>query len=122
VDGGGRHLKIDYVEIIGGEAEATAAAIEDGVILPGETWDGEFYINNDNPLLRTFSIADSVEIFTQYRDYLVDLDGAPCSWADFLSFWGPGPLAEGDAHLPTSLWWIERDGNTVIWTMQMFMP
>ena len=64
MDASGRHLKIDYVEIIGGEAEATAAAIEDGAILPGETWEGEFYINNDNPLLRTFSVSASVEIYT----------------------------------------------------------
>ncbi len=122
VDASGRHLKIDYVDIISGEAAATAAAIEDGVILPGETWDAEFYVNNDNPFIRPFSISNSVEIYTQFRDHMVNLDGEPCTWNDFLSFWAPGPLLEGDSHLPDSLWWIERDGNTVVWTMQMFTP
>jgi hypothetical protein len=121
-DGSGRHLTIDYATLITGNAAATAAAIEDGVIAPGETWDPEFYIDNDNPKLRTYRVSDSAEIYTQFRNHLVTLDGMPCSWADFDGFWGGGALAEGDAHLPTSPWWIERDGDTVVWIMQMFTP
>ena len=121
-DGSGRHLTIDYATLIEGEAAATAEAIHDGLIAPGETWDAGFYIDNDYSTLRTYRVSDSAEIYTQFRDYLVDLDGVPCSWSDFDGFWGGGPLPEGDSHLPTSPWWIERDGDTVVWIMQMFTP
>jgi hypothetical protein len=122
VEGGVRHLSIDYATLIEGEAAATAEARADGLIGPGETWDAEFYIDNDYTTLRTYHVSDSAEIYTQFRDFMVTLDGTLCSWSDFDGFWGGGALPEGDAHLPTSPWWIERDGDTVVWIMQMFTP
>ena len=119
MDGGVRKLKIDYVDFLTG-AEADAAAIADGFISPGEHVDNDYYVRNNNPRLRTFFVSNTVEIYTEYRNLLVEVQ--PCSWTDFLSFWGPGPLPEGDAHMPDSLWWIERDGDTVVWIRQQFVP
>jgi hypothetical protein len=121
MDGSVRKLKIDYVDILSGP-EAQAAALADGFISPGETLDTDYYVRNNNPKLRTFTVSNSAEIYTTYRNLLVDLDGTPCSWAEFRGFWGPGLLPEGDAHLPDALWLIERDGDTVVWIFQQFMP
>jgi hypothetical protein len=121
-DASGRHLKIDYAEMLSGAA-ADAAAVAAGAILPGEHADNDYWISNVNPKLREFDISDSVVIITEYRNFTVTLPGGtPCAWADFLSFWGPGPLPDGDAHLPSSPWWIERDGNTIVWIRQQFLP
>jgi hypothetical protein len=119
LDGNVRKLSIDYVDFLTG-AEADAAAVAAGAIAPGEHADNDYWVRNVNPRLRTFTISTTVEIYTEYRNLLVEVQ--PCSWTDFLSFWGPGPLPEGDAHLPDSLWWIERDGDTVVWIRQQFVP
>lgn len=122
VTGGVRHLRIDYVEVITDHAAATAAARAAGEIGPTEEWDLDFYISNTNPLMREFVVSNSATIFTTFRNHLVNLSGVPCTWADFLSFWGPGPLADGDTHLPSALWSIERDGSTVVWIFQEYFP
>jgi hypothetical protein len=121
VSGGVRHLRIDYAEMLTGE-EARLAAIAAGDLGPGETLDTDYYISNVNPLLREFVVSNSATILTTFRNHLVDLDGTPCTWADFLGFWGPGPLPDGDSHLPSAPWWIERDGNTIVWIFEQFIP
>lgn len=122
VTGGVRHLRIDYVEVITDHDAATAAARAAGEIGPAEEWDLDFYISNVNPAMREFVVSNSATIYTTFRNHLVNLSGAPCTWADFLSFWGPGPLADGDSHLPSALWSIERDGGTVVWIFQEYFP
>jgi hypothetical protein len=122
VSGGVRHLRIDYVEVITDHAAATAAARAAGEIGPTEEWDLDYYISNTNLLMREFVVSNSATIFTTFRNHLVNLSGVPCTWADFLSFWGPGPLADGDTHLPGALWSIERDGGTVVWIFQEYFP
>jgi hypothetical protein len=122
VSGGVRHLRIDYVDVITDHAAATAAARAAGEIGPTEEWDLDYYISNTNPLMREFVVSNSAAIFTTFRNHLVDLSGVPCTWTDFLGFWGPGPIAEGDAHLPTALWTIERDGSTVVRIFQEYFP
>lgn len=119
VDSGVRKLRINYVDFLTG-AEADAAAIADGVIPPGEHVDNDYYVRDNNPRLRVFNISDTAEIYTEYRNFLVEVQ--PCSWTDFLGFWGGGPLPDGDTHLPDALWWIERDGDTIVWIRQQFVP
>jgi len=122
VDGGRRYLRIDYAEMITDHDEATAAAREAGDIGPTEEWDLDWYISNVNPLLREFRVSDSVAITTSTRWVSGDDMNAPCSWVDFLSFWGPGPLPESDAWMNSRPWWIERDGDVIIKIDEQYLP
>jgi hypothetical protein len=53
-------------------AEADKAAIEDGVIKPGEHVENDYYIRNKNPKLRTINLGPSVVV------YLSDCSSGPC--------------------------------------------
>jgi hypothetical protein len=120
-DGSGRHLTIDYADMLTGAA-ADAAAVAAGEIPAGEHVDNDYWISNVNPKLRTFDISNSVAITTATRMPHVDPDGWPCTWTDFLSFWGPGPLAPDDAHLYEMPWWIERAGSTIVKLDEQYLP
>lgn len=118
---GVRYLSIDYAEFYTG-AEADAAAIEDGVIPPGEHIENDYYIRNVNPMKREFSVSPSVAITTSTRWAPNDGFGAPCTWGEFIGFWGPGPLPDGDIQLPHVPWWIVRDGPEVINIDEQYVP
>ena len=96
VDGSGRHLKIDYCDIVHGD-EATEAARADGEIGPTEEWDLDFYVRNQSTKLRTWRVSNSVSITTSTRWAPHDGMGAPCSWSDFIGFWGGGALPDGES-------------------------
>jgi hypothetical protein len=113
-DGSGRHLRIDYVDTLTWE-EAVAAGMED----PDEPHDG-FWYSNVNPMLREFDVSNSAAIFTSYRSRTVHFD-TPCTWADFMSFWASSPPPDND-YMRDELWWIERDGDTIVWISQQFIP
>ena len=117
VKDGVRYLSIDYAEMFSGE-EAKQAAIEDGVIKPGEDLDNDYYIRNQNSKKREFTIAADVTIATQTREGGFD---QPATWDEFLSFWGPKP-ADGANHLKDMPWWIIRDGNEVIDISEQYIP
>ncbi len=122
MDGSVRMLKIDYIDYFSG-AEADAAAIEDGVIQPGEHAENGWYMRNNNPLLRTYVVSHAVAIATSSRDNQEGDWDPPCSWSDFLSFWGPpGGLSFNDAQIHGSKWWIERQGNTVVSITEKWTP
>jgi hypothetical protein len=119
-DGGVRHLSIDYAEFLTGE-EANAAAVEAGVIAPGEDVPNDYFIRNASSQLREFVVSDSVAITTSTRWAPHDGFGASCTWEDFLSFWGPG-LEDGESHLHAVPWWIVRTGDTVITIDEQYLP
>ncbi len=121
VDGGVRYLSIDYCEFVYGD-EATEAARADGEIGPTEVWDLDFYIRNQNTRLRTWRISDSVAITTATRWAPHDGMEAPCTWSDFIGFWGPGPFPDMDGHLHDVPWWVERDGETVVRISEQYLP
>ncbi|MFN8051222.1 MAG: hypothetical protein U0Q22_07305 [Acidimicrobiales bacterium] len=57
-------ITIDIAELLTGDA-AVKAALEDGVLEPGETSiDNDYYIRNKNPKLRTAPVSPSAEIKT----------------------------------------------------------
>ena len=111
-DASGRHLRIDYIDVLTWD-EAVAAGMED----PAYPYDG-FWYSNVNPMLREFDVSTSAEILTSYRNYHVDFE-TTCTWADFMSFWSPSP-APGDEYMHDQIWWIERDGSTIIWIYQQY--
>ena len=121
VKDGVRYLSIDYAEFLTGAA-ADAAAVEAGVIEPGEHVENDYFIRNVNPLKREFRVSSTVDIRTSTRWEPNDGWGAPCTWADFLSFWGAGPLPDGDSQLHSVPWWIIRDGAEVIKIEEQYIP
>jgi len=121
VDSSGRHLSIDYCDFVYGE-EATEAARADGEIGPTEEWELDFYIRNQSSRLREWRVSNSVAITTATRWAPHDGFDAPCTWADFLSFWGGGTLPDGDSQLHAVPWWIERDGDTVVKIDEQYLP
>jgi len=120
MDGSTRKLKIDYVDFLTGD-EAVSAAIDDGVILPGDYI--EYYARNNNTMLRTFTVSDTVAITTYSRVSPIDVSDPPCSWADFYDFWNlVGPPLPSDMGLSDGLWWIERDGTVIVAIEQQWVP
>ena len=117
VKDGVRYLSIDYAQLYFGQG-AVDAAVEDGYIKKGESLDNDYYIRNQNPKKREFTVAAAVTIKTQTRAGGFD---QPTTWEDFLSFWGPN-LPEDDAHLKDSPWWIVRNGNEVIDINEQYLP
>ncbi len=120
--GGKRWIEIDYAEMVTDHDRATELARAAGEIGPDDEWDLDFYISNVNPALRTFQVSNSVRITTSTRWVSGDDWEAPCTWADFKSFWGPGPLPDGEDHLYAVPWWIERDGPIVVRIDEQYLP
>lgn len=120
--GGKRWIKIDYAEMVTDHDRATELAREAGIIGPTEEWEYDYYISNVNPALRTFQVSNSVVITTSTRWVPGDDWEAPCTWADFMSFWGPGPFPDHEEHLHSVPWWIERDGPIVVRIDEQYLP
>jgi len=115
--GGKRYISIDFAQMLSGE-EARQAAIEDGFIGPDEYLDNDYYIVNDNPRKREFTVADSAPITTATFGGGMD---EPVTWQQFKSFWSESP-PEGGQHLRDMPWWIVRDGTEVISVAEQYLP
>jgi hypothetical protein len=119
---GKRYISIDYAQMLTGDA-ATAAAVAEGFIGPGETLDTDYYISNVNPAKRVFEVSGTVAITTSTRWVAGDDMGAACTWAAFKSFWGPAAaLSSSEKHLHVVPWWIERDGPLVVKIDEQYLP
>jgi hypothetical protein len=112
VDGGVRKIKIDYVDYLTGAAAVAAAAAE------GEQVEDGYWVKNDNPKLRTFTVSSSVAITLDDRS-LPPGHLVPLTWTEFSDGW---KLSGEEAVLRWSLWWIERSGTTVVRIDQQFQP
>lgn len=122
MDGSVRKLKIDYIDYFCG-AEADAAALADGFIQPGEQAPNGWYMRNNNTLLRTYVVSDTVTITTYSRDNVESSVDPPCSWSDFLSFWGDTTgMPFPDTQIHGSKWVIERQGDTVVSITELWTP
>ena len=122
IQAGKRYISIDYAQMLTGDA-ATAAAIAEGFIGPGETLDTDYYISNVNPAKRVFEVSNTVAVTTSTRWVPGDDMGAACTWASFKSFWGPaGALSSSEKHLHAVPWWIERDGPVVVKIDEQYLP
>ncbi|NLG66270.1 MAG: hypothetical protein GX536_00990 [Actinobacteria bacterium] len=115
--GGVNYLRIDYADMLTG-AEADAAAVEAGLIEPGEHVDNDYFIRNVNPLTRDFLVSPSVSITTETYDGVVQ---RIITWEQFRSFWSPSPPT-GAEHMHGMPWWIERDGPQVVKIEEQFLP
>ena len=117
-EGGTRYISIDYAEMLTGQ-EAVDAAVEAGYIAPGEDLPNDYFIRNDNPQKREFTVADDASITT--ATYGGGMEESVVSWDVFRSFWTEFP-PEGATHLNAMPWWIERDGDTVVKIAEQYLP
>jgi len=117
MDGSKRKLEIDYIDMFW-DPQADVEAMADG-----QPTDGDWYARNNNPLLRTFVVSDTVTITTYSRDYDEAAPDPPCSWSDFMSFWGPAAgLSFADQQIHNSKWFIEREGDVVVHIQEVWTP
>jgi hypothetical protein len=120
---GKRYISIDYAQMLTGQA-AIDAAVAAGDIEPGEDLPNDYWISNQSSQKRIFEVSDTVAITTSTRWVTSgEQMGAPCTWTDFKSFWGPASaLGESETQLHEVPWWIERDGLTVIKIDEQYLP
>ncbi len=101
---------IDLQQWLTGE-EAIAAAIEDGVIEPGEIVPNDYYIRNENPRWRTIEIDPAAKVsLTVYPHGQVD-DPQIVSLERF-----------ADLSLGWSEYWITMAHGRVVAIEQQFIP
>jgi len=115
--GGDRHISIDFAQMLTGE-EARQAAIAAGDLPPDGELDNDYYIVNDNPKKREFTVSGSATIATSTFGGGMD---EPVTWNQFKSFWSASPPAGGE-HLDEVPWWIERSGSEVISIAEQYLP
>ncbi len=84
-ENGTRKLTIDYVDYLTG-AEADAAAIAAGEIAAGQHVEDDYYVRNNNPKLRTFTVSDSVAVTLDPRRSH-DEGLVPITWAELSALW-----------------------------------
>lgn len=113
-----RYIRIDYAQMLSGE-EAWQAAMEAGVIGPDEQLDNDYFIVNDNPKKRQFTVsADATFATSTFGAEGMD---HPVTWEQFVGFWSASPPAGGE-HLREMPWWIVRDGDTVLSIEEQYLP
>lgn len=133
--GSGYDLTIDYAYFLGG-MEANLAAEAAGEIAPGEGVPNDYYIVNENPLLRTFALASEIQVLLQgYRDNIEVIATDPALWMELIeevvrcdaAGW-PEDCADlggddwrwfGGGYLP---YWIQVDGDTVVRIEEQYLP
>jgi hypothetical protein len=99
--------------------EGKKAAIEDGFIKKGEGLDNDYYIRNNNPLLRTLSLSAgaSVEIVDWAR-CCESITGDLQAFADSFS-----PEMSGSGYRgPSSPYWITLQGGRIVLVEEQYLP
>lgn len=123
----GTRLTVDYAEMLTGD-EATAAAREDGEIGADETMPNDFYIRNQDPLLRTLEVMPGAAVTLQ----VCFVDG-PCvseeavtlsQWAELLAGDTPEDLPTGwqwygGGFLP---YWLTLENGVVVEISEQYLP
>lgn len=108
-------LEIDYVDMLASE-EAQAAAREDGA-----EFEGDYYIRNRNPRLRTFELNnDAVITLFTYRMAQSGVGAQTIALADFQAiFSGGDPESERLSEAP---YWIEVRGDAINSVAEQYLP
>ncbi len=123
----GSTLTADYATFLTGD-EATAAARADGVIGQDETVPNDFYIRNENPMLRELPVSDTAPVvlqtcfvdgpcvrpvavtLEQWSTLLVEqsADGLPEGW----QWYGAGALP----------YWLTLQDGVVVQVSEQYLP
>jgi len=100
------------------DQEAIAAAIEDGVIAPGEIIPNGYYIRNENPRWRTIEIDPATGV--TLKTYPFADPSQPTTIA--LDEFGELFSAYEGRFLPSSPYWIAVEDGTVVAIEEQFIP
>ncbi|MBT8208074.1 MAG: GerMN domain-containing protein, partial [Acidimicrobiia bacterium] len=112
-------FQVDYAEWFTGEA-ATAAAIEDGEIAEGETVPNDFYIRNQNPLIRELKVADGVSVWL--LDGQLALQEYPLDWLIQLHVDNDVASNYGAINPGTPYWFVLDANGDIIQMVQQYTP
>jgi hypothetical protein len=117
VDAGAPAMVFDLAEFLTGDA-ANQAAIEDGVIQPGQTIDNDYYIRNRNPRLRDLVLTPDVQIILVNWPNCCEttVNGVLSDFA--ASFTTPDDVYHG----PQSPYWLTVDGGLVTKIEEQYLP
>lgn len=115
---GSSELTFDLAYFLTGDAAAKAAR-QDGVIKMGEPLPNDYYIINDNPLLRTVPFAPDVAVRVIDWKQCCDLVKG-----DFSAFVGAvdSGSAKGSYHGVTSPYWITVKGGVIVKIEEQYLP
>jgi hypothetical protein len=102
-------LDLDVAQRFAGAA-ADQAAIEDGLIQPGEHVDDDSYVRNVSSRIRTLAIASDVAVEALAGGCC---DNHPETFADFVARFERGPDDRGFGSFLSGWWLTIRDGGIV---------
>ncbi|MGH7855864.1 MAG: hypothetical protein ACREQY_00930, partial [Candidatus Binatia bacterium] len=114
-----RTITFDLANLLTGEP-ARAAAVEDGVIQPGESLDNDFYIRNENPRLRTLPYVEDVVIRLVNWPQCCDnpIDGDLAAFAAAFGSDGKTDLYRG----PDSQYTVVLEAGAVVRIREQYLP
>jgi hypothetical protein len=117
IDASGSAMVFDLALFLTGDA-ANQAAIEDGVIQPGETIDNDYYIRNNNTKLRDLVLSPDVQIVLVNWPNCCEttVSGALADFA--ASFTTPTDVYHG----AQSPYWLTVDGGVVTKIEEQYLP
>lgn len=117
IDASGSAMVFDLALFLTGDA-ANQAAIEDGVIQPGETIDNDYYIRNNNTKLRDLVLSPDVQIVLVNWPNCCEttVNGALADFA--ASFSTPTDVYHG----AQSPYWLTVDGVVITKIEEQYLP
>ncbi len=114
---GAETLTFDLAYFLTGGA-AVQAAIAHGVIEPGDPLPNDYYIVNDNPLLRTVPVSPDVSV--RVIDWKHCCDVTDATFADWAAAVRRGPTPE--YHGADSPYWITSRGGVIVKIEEQYLP
>jgi hypothetical protein len=117
VDARGPAMVFDLAEFLTGDS-ANQAALEDGVIQPGENVPDDYYIRNRNPRLRDLALVPDVQVILVNWPACCDttVNGVLADFA--ASFTTPNDVYHG-SHSP---YWLTVEGGFVTRIEEQYLP
>ena len=111
IDLGARTLEFDVAQHFS-LPEATAAALEDGAVEPGDTPPNDYYVRNASPVVRLLPIADDVVVTMQDCGGGLGCGESRASTLDALAA-AVGSQADGEFRRQYSRYWVTVQGGVV---------
>ena len=110
-------IQFDLAQLLVGE-EANAAAVEDGVIEPGEDVPNDHYVRNENERVRSYPLRDPLEIRVVERECC---DLRPLGSAEELYEWYRASDPHGFGGAGAS-WWLTVEDGVVVGIEEQYRP
>lgn len=114
-------IRFDEAEFLTGE-EANRAAVEDGVIAPGEPVPNDYYVRNPDEQARVLELGPDATV-TAVRCPTSCTQGTPGDLDDFLaSFEESSPSLAADYRGASSQYWLTIEDGVVVAIDEQYIP